>query len=207
MAVVAGVRDRARHARRRLHGSAPARARDRRDGAPRLAAAPAMPRASAALRRSAPFRALLSTFLLQGLATGLMLAARQLRRDVGAALRRRVDLPVRRPDRPRPRLRPALGPHRPPHRQGARIRHRERAVRACGALADGDAVLGAGPWVYAARRPRRRGLRRHAVAADGHAARRDRPRRAARRSRVAPARSAACGQPARPPEWRSAPRH
>ena len=42
----------------------------------------------AALRRSRPFRDLLAAFVLQGLATGVMLAGAQLRRVVGARRRR-----------------------------------------------------------------------------------------------------------------------
>ena len=76
----------------------------------------------AALRRSRPFRDLLSAFVLQGLATGVMLAGAQLRRRLGARLRGRADLPVPRAHRPRGAVRAALGPARAPHRQGARLR-------------------------------------------------------------------------------------
>ena len=79
-----------------------------------------------ALRRSQPFRALLFTFLLQGLATGLMLAGAQYVArwvlDTGVTI---LFLSL---IAPAISVRPALGDRVAPHRQGA---HRSCSPRAC----------------------------------------------------------------------------
>ena len=88
---------------------------------------------SRALRRSQPFRALLATFVLQGLATGMMLAGAQY--VATWVLGTGVTFLFLVAHRPRPDLCAAVGGRLPPHRQGARVRDRLRAVRARGAVA------------------------------------------------------------------------
>ena len=180
--------------------------------APRVPPLPAAPKPSlasfyaegvAVLRRSRPFRTLLATFVLQALATGMMLA--------GAAY---VAKWVLRDERGTTFLFLALiAPALICTPVWAVVSKRTGKEWAFGvaSILFGLAALSLvllvwmpGPWLYLPVGARRRRLRGHAGAADGDASRRDLARC---RARTAPARrasSAASGRRARPPGWRSA---
>ena len=173
-------------------------------GAAHLGARRTTARGSAALRRSQPFRALLATFLLQALATGMMLAgaayvATWVLGDPDAVTFLFVAL-----------IAPALV-FAPVWAIIARRIGKERAFGAASVLFGVAAlslvllVVDPGAVAVRAGRARRRRLRGHAVAADGDAARTSSRTTRARTGRATPAPSAASGPRGRPPAWRSAP--
>ena len=107
---------------------------------------------------------------------------RAVRRDVGAPLRGRRHVPLRRAHRPRAVRGAGVGRRRAPHRQGARFSIAS-VIFAIAALSIARHAVGARRLDLRAGRDRRRRVRGHAVAADVDAPRRDLARRAHERTR------------------------
>jgi Na+/melibiose symporter-like transporter len=159
-------------ARRRCHGRRPRPSRRRGRLDTRWRHPRQLPRRVRHARRSQPFRALL-TFVLQALATGLMLAGAQylatwvLRSEDAVTLLFVALIAPALVAAPRGRARAPGGKER--------VRSR-RHLFTIAALSTVAALWAPGGWIYASVAVA--GIARHAVAADGHAARRHQPRRA-----------------------------
>ena len=154
-------------------------------------------------RRARDFRLLLTTFVLQALATGCMLAGVDYLATDVLGRQGRGDDPVRLLRRPGAAADPGLGA-----RSATRIGKKRGYLLASLVLAAGAAlaVLGAvGPGGGGVRRDRagRRRVRRLPGLPAGDAAGRGGGRRAAYRHRTGPASTPASGPPARRSAWRS----